>query len=497
MKTISRRKKIAIAVFAAVLLLLIALFILIGGRDQITEITEESGSMDNTDYQWINHRFEKGNALSLNISASKTALGDGSYQLMIIVNQENNTDYQIASMNASLSSSAETQFRGAIVGKDGGEYGVPDVGYDGNTKIQRFTGDNYLYYSAIVTDSDPIPEMELTLRYRIEGKNRYFLNKFYNNTATLPIRFSNPPQENEETNPVTDEEEDRLTDTVEEEFTGGKVHFGRIVCHSFEKGAELNLNVGVSRDKIDENTYRLTIIFDRDENEDYEVEDLNAILRSDRHGVTFVNAFVSGRDDAFSSPSESFSGNVREQSFRGGNGYFYYTAILQGNSEMTLEVRYRIQGKNRYRCNVFSGNTVTVPIDRFPESAEPDPKQEIEEPNPVTNDEEDEVVAISDTSIKTIAETLADDYFVADDGIGVYYSNVSDEPSWQGYTFTKGEFFGEILYSTEELELSKIEPWSANVLPIGTKLYRANENKTVVLAETDGTLIPYLKIVEG
>lgn len=319
MKTISRHTKIA--VFVAVLLLLIALFILIWGRDQLAEITEESGSMDNTDYQWIRHRFEKGSELSLNISASKAALGDGSYQLMIIVNQENNTDYEIAGLNASLSSSTETQFLNALVGKDGGEYGVPDVGYDGNTKIQRFTGDNYFYYSAIVTDSEPIPEMELTLRYRIEGKNRWFLNKFFNNTVTLPIGF--------------------------------------------------------------------------------------------------------------------------------------------------------------------------------PEPDKPDPPQETEETNPVTNEEEDEAVAISDTSIKTIAETLAHDYFVADDGIGVYYANVSDEPSWQDYTFTKGEFFGEILYSTEELELSKIEPWSANVLPIGTRLYRANENLTVVLAEIDGTLIPYLKIVEG
>lgn len=321
MKTTSRRKKIAILSLVVLVILLSALFFWIGGRDQLAEVTEDSGSMDNTDYQWIRHRFEKGSELSLNISASKTALGDGSYQLMIIVNQENSTDYEIASLNASLSSSAETQFLNAIVGKDGGEYGVPDVGYDGNTKIQRFGGDSYLYYSAIVTDSEPIPEMELTLRYRIEGKNRYFLNKFYNNTATLPIGF--------------------------------------------------------------------------------------------------------------------------------------------------------------------------------PEPDEPDPPQESEEPHPAPNEEEVAAVSISDTSIKTIAETLARDYFVADDGVGVYYSSVSEEPSWQDYTFTKGEFFGEILYSTEELELSKIEPWSANVLPIGTKLYRANENLTVVLAEIDGTLIPYLKIVEG
>lgn len=276
--------------------------------------------MDNTILQQINHRFEKGNELSLTVGASKTALDNGNYQLMIVVNQESSTDYGISYLNASLSSSSETQFLNALAGKGGGEYDVPDISYDGNTKIQRFDGINYLYYSAIVTDGDPASEMELTLRYRIKGKNRYFLNKFMEIT-TLPIRFS--------------------------------------------------------------------------------------------------------------------------------------------------------------------------------ESAEPDPPHETEETNPVTNEDEEETVAISDTSIKTIAETLADDYFVADHGIGVYYANVSDKPSWQDYTFTKGEFFGEILSYTEELALSKIKPWSANVLPVGTKLYRANEELSVVLAEIDGMLIPYLKIVEG
>lgn len=183
MKTISRRKKLAIAVFFAVLLLLIALFLLIGGRDQITEITEESGSMDNTVYQRINHRFEKGEELSLSVSASAAALGEGSYQLMIIVNQENSTDYEISALTASLSSPSETQFRGALVGKGGGEYGVPDVDYDKNTKIQRFSGGNYLSYSAIVTGD--VSGMSLKLRYDIHGKNRYFLNKFYNNTAVI------------------------------------------------------------------------------------------------------------------------------------------------------------------------------------------------------------------------------------------------------------------------------------------------------------------------
>lgn len=319
MKNTSRRKNIAILSLVVLVILLPVLFILIGGRDQITEITEESGSMDNTDYQWIRHRFEKGSELSLNISASKTALGDGSYQLKIIVNQENSTDYEIASLNASLSSSTETQFLNAIVGKGGGEYGVPDIGYDGNTKIQRFGGDSYLYYSAIVTDSGSAPEMELTLRYRIEGKNRYFLNKFYNNTATLPISF--------------------------------------------------------------------------------------------------------------------------------------------------------------------------------PEPDEPDPPQENEETNPAPNEEEDEAaVAIDDTSIKRIDEYF-DDYFMLDNG--VFCANISNESSWRDHTFTKGDYLGEILSSTEERDLKKIEPWAANVLPVGTKLYGTKERGGVIVAEADGELIPYLEIREG
>lgn len=105
-------------------------------------------------------------------------------------------------------------------------------------------------------------------------------------------------------------------------------------------------------------------------------------------------------------------------------------------------------------------------------------------------------VTISDTAVK-IADVLADDYFVADKESGIYYSNISDEPSWKESAFTKGDSFGEIFYYTEELELNKIKAWSANVLPIGTRLYRTAEDKTVILAETDEALISYLKIVEG
>lgn len=504
MKTISRRKKLAIAVFFAVLLLLIALFILIGGRDQITEINEGlfSASDPSHLYHWIRHSFEKGEELELDVGISMDKIDENTIQLMIGIHQEGDTDYDVKNLRAELYSSPDANFFNAFATAGNGEYFdctfFPHLSISENSRVYLFDGENYLCYTAIVTGD--VSGMSLKLRYDIHGKNRYFLNKFYNNTATLPISFPesaepDSKQESEETNPVTNEESDRMTGTVEEEYRGGKVHFGRIVRHSFEKGAELNLRVGVSRDKIDENTYRLTIIFDRDENEDYEVEDLNAILRSDRHGVAFINAFASGGDNKFSVPSESVSENVREQSFHGGNGYLYYTAILQGNSEMTLEVRYRIQGKNRYRRNVFYGNTVTVPIDRFPESAEPDPKQESEETHPATNEEEDEeVVAVDDTSIKRIDECFGD-YFMLDNG--VFCANISGESSWRDHTFTKGDYLGEILSSTEERDLKKIEPWAANVLPVGTKLYHTKERGGVIVAEVDGELIPYVEIREG
>lgn len=87
------------------------------------------------------------------------------------------------------------------------------------------------------------------------------------------------------------------------------------------------------------------------------------------------------------------------------------------------------------------------------------------------------------------------DYYVAQNA--VYYVNISDNSSWQDVEFTKGDYFGQVLYNTESRDLGSIEPGSSNVLPVGTELYESNEDKTVILAKVDDGFIPYVKIVEG
>lgn len=102
-------------------------------------------------------------------------------------------------------------------------------------------------------------------------------------------------------------------------------------------------------------------------------------------------------------------------------------------------------------------------------------------------------VEATDTSIKEIAEIFSD-YFVID---GVLYSNIQNDPQQEEYEYVKGDAFGEILYNTEERDLSKLDNGSASNLPVGTVLYKFPEDATIILAEVDNKLIPYIKIVEG
>ena len=113
----------------------------------------------------------------------------------------------------------------------------------------------------------------------------------------------------------------------------------------------------------------------------------------------------------------------------------------------------------------------------------------------VADDEEEETWSSAD-SVKTIPE-LYNDYIVLLGG--VYYVNIENEPSWKERKFTKTELSpGDIRNKTEERDISKILPNSANVLPVGTKLWWSKEYpNTVLLAEYNGRLIPYYEIVEG
>jgi hypothetical protein len=82
---------------------------------------------------------------------------------------------------------------------------------------------------------------------------------------------------------------------------------------------------------------------------------------------------------------------------------------------------------------------------------------------------------------------------------GMPYVNIANEPSWKenNYEYVKGDFFGEILHNSDERNKYKLEDCTANLLPVGTKFYKFDEDPTIILADTDMGLIPYLILVEG
>lgn len=141
-------------------------------------------------------------------------------------------------------------------------------------------------------------------------------------------------------------------------------------------------------------------------------------------------------------------------------------------------------------------DVTVVGIDWLPEAAAPtEDMYEEYQTDVLVADDEEETWSSAD-SVKTIPE-LYNDYIVLSGG--VYYVNIENEPSWKGRKFTKTELSpGDIRNKTEERDISKILPNSANVLPVGTKLWWSKEYpNTVLLAEYNGRLIPYYEIVEG
>ena len=88
------------------------------------------------------------------------------------------------------------------------------------------------------------------------------------------------------------------------------------------------------------------------------------------------------------------------------------------------------------------------------------------------------------------AQDSSIDLFVYED---TAYVNYADADWVQEKTFEKGEPVGEIKDSgvTEDFQ-----DWDSTVLPEGTVIYESDDD-TILLAECDGELIPYLKWVEG
>lgn len=206
---------------------------------------------------------------------------------------------------------------------------------------------------------------------------------------------------------------------------------------------------------------------------------LQEILENDLYTETVKDSF---NDDEIDRSSELFHEGrcIRINSSADKHAYLEFTKDEDGNSYLyNGYFGFGLKLKDKYAFEKLSEII--------------DGGEDVEEG--LEDDEEDEEEETYTSSDVKQVDSMYSDYCVFDGG--VYYVNVTDDSQWSRYTFTKGEYFDEIKYTTHERMLSEIKSGSANILPVGTKLYKTNENPTVILANVNGRLIPYLKIVEG
>lgn len=86
------------------------------------------------------------------------------------------------------------------------------------------------------------------------------------------------------------------------------------------------------------------------------------------------------------------------------------------------------------------------------------------------------------------------DYFVYG---GIYYINVSNDPTWESYEYTPGDELLEITGISEIRKLSQLSDGTSSKLAIGTKIYSCETRPDMLLALVDGEYLPYYKMVEG
>lgn len=69
----------------------------------------------------------------------------------------------------------------------------------------------------------------------------------------------------------------------------------------------------------------------------------------------------------------------------------------------------------------------------------------------------------------------------------LYYAAGSDGQKYQAEGYEKGEYLGEVAYNADSMTVgASTEGLVSNCLPIGTKLWRARDSYTVIIAEVNG-----------
>lgn len=80
---------------------------------------------------------------------------------------------------------------------------------------------------------------------------------------------------------------------------------------------------------------------------------------------------------------------------------------------------------------------------------------------------------------------------------GMYYTNVSEEPSWSATDFTVGEKLMEINEISSNRHLAELKDGTSSLLAVGTEIFKCENRLEILLARAGDTYVPYCKMVEG
>lgn len=188
MANITKQKKLTIIVCTILILALISVIVTLLFKDAVIKTETNTNKINNDVYCFINHKFTKGSDLTLLVMVDKDDISDDLIKLNVIIQQENNTHYQISNLNSIIISEPEMEFINNFVSYSGGDYSIPETNITDNSKKQYLYSDNYIYYTAIVNKDELETGLALDVSYNIEGAGLYFSNSFKGYKQSIAIQ---------------------------------------------------------------------------------------------------------------------------------------------------------------------------------------------------------------------------------------------------------------------------------------------------------------------
>lgn len=147
--------------------------------------------------------------------------------------------------------------------------------------------------------------------------------------------------------------------------------------------------------------------------------------------------------------------------------------------------------------HVYPGSDGFVPMLEKPtESTQPsnndDSAESIEAVPTIVNNESESLAEIP--GISELIDEQFKDYIVYG---GMYYTNVSEEPSWSATDFAVGEKLMEINEISSNRHLAELKDGTSSLLAVGTEIFKCENRLEILLARAGDTYVPYCKMVEG